>query len=78
MTRKEINKVLIERKYPVSVDEILDAARSEIFGLENPGFCILCGEQSDSCEPDARYYKCEQCDELSVFGAAELMFYVVA
>lgn len=37
------------------------------------GFCIACGEEAMQCEPDARHYKCESCNEDSVFGASELL-----
>jgi hypothetical protein len=42
------------------------------------GFCLACGESRDCCEPDARRYKCESCDNDLVFGAEEiaLMGYV--
>jgi hypothetical protein len=40
----------------------------------NPGFCIACGEEAMSCEPDARCYGCEHCGKSTVFGAAELLF----
>lgn len=39
---------------------------------EYAGFCIACGAYQDTCEPDARNYKCEECGELQVFGADEL------
>lgn len=38
----------------------------------NEGYCKNCLEWThDSCEPDARYYRCPQCDKLTVFGADE-------
>ena len=54
------------------------AAESQMFGLENPGFCIACGADADGCEPDARNYECEICGENKVFGASELMLMSVA
>ncbi len=53
------------------------AAESQMFGMENPGFCIECGEDADGCEPDARGYPCEICGENKVYGAAEIMLMVV-
>ena len=44
--------------------------------LDNPGFCVACGEEADGCEPDARRYKCECCGERAVSGAEELLFHV--
>lgn len=39
------------------------------------GFCTSCGsEQGRRCEPDARDYICEACNQHTVFGAEELLF----
>ena len=32
------------------------------------GVCIECGYIQDSCEPDAREYKCEDCGLNKVYG----------
>lgn len=37
------------------------------------GLCLACGEESDSCEPDAANYTCEACGERKVFGTANLL-----
>jgi hypothetical protein len=55
---------------------IMDAAKREMFGTDNPGFCIACGHEQDGCEPDARNYECEACGEEQVFGAQELLISV--
>ncbi len=60
----------------ITIDRITAAVESQTFGLENPGFCIACGEDADSCEPDARGYECESCGKSKVYGAEELMFHV--
>lgn len=44
--------------------------------LENPGFCVKCGADAYGCEPDAREYTCEECDQPGVYGAEEMLFYV--
>ena len=54
-------------------NEILDAVKRQMFGLDNPGFCKACGADADGCEPDARNYPCEECGENQVFGAEELL-----
>lgn len=36
------------------------------------GFCIVCGDEADGCEPDARKYKCESCGMHQVYGAGEI------
>jgi hypothetical protein len=38
------------------------------------GRCLACGEDAYGCEPDARKYKCEACEEHEVYGMAELLF----
>lgn len=55
-------------------DQILEAVQRQMTTLDNPGFCLSCGSQSDSCEPDARAIKCETCGASSVYGAQELLF----
>jgi hypothetical protein len=49
---------------------VLEAAESS---LDNPGFCLACGEQADGCEPDARGYTCESCGDKEVYGAQEVL-----
>ena len=39
----------------------------------NIGFCLACGEENDSVEPDARNYECDVCGEDKVFGAEEIL-----
>ena len=57
----------------IDPERLLEAAESQLFGDENPGFCINCGEERDGCEPDARNYPCEACGENKVYGASELI-----
>ena len=56
-----------------SLNEIQAAVESQMFGLENPGFCIACGAEHDGCEPDASGYSCEVCGESKVYGAEEIL-----
>lgn len=43
-------------------------------GIEDlTGFCVECGETRDSCEPDARAYKCDACGAMAVYGAEEII-----
>jgi hypothetical protein len=44
--------------------------------LDNPGFCPICGEEAEGCEPDARNYTCDNCGAEQVFGAAEVLLYL--
>ena len=45
--------------------------------LDNPGFCIACGNEAEGCEPDAREYECEACGESQVYGADELLLEII-
>jgi hypothetical protein len=57
----------------IDPEELLEAVREQMFGTENPGFCIKCGERREGCEPDARNYECESCGAMEVYGAQELL-----
>ena len=57
----------------LTIDRVMAAAEAEMFGTDNPGFCIACGEEADGCEPDARGYECECCGARKVYGAQELL-----
>jgi hypothetical protein len=60
--------------HPTITNELLvGAVERSMFGLDNPGFCIDCGNEQEGCEPDARRYKCEACGENAVYGAEELL-----
>jgi hypothetical protein len=57
----------------ITNDHITDAVERRMRSLDNPGFCIACGEEADGCEPDAQHYLCEHCGERQVYGADELL-----
>lgn len=60
----------------ITIERVVAAVESQIFGLEDPGFCIACGADATGVEPDARNYLCEECGEKKVFGASELLLMV--
>ena len=62
----------------ITADRVVDAVERRMRSLDNPGFCVLCGEDADGCEPDARKYPCEHCGKRGVFGAEELLIHMVA
>jgi Zn finger protein HypA/HybF involved in hydrogenase expression len=38
------------------------------------GWCTRCNDWThDSCEPDAEYYECPNCDQPTCFGAEQLL-----
>lgn len=60
--------------HPSLTEEVILAAVDRYHkSTDNPGFCIFCGEEADSVEPDARAYKCESCEKHGVYGAEELL-----
>ena len=61
----------------ITMDRIFDAVRDEQETLANPGFCVLCGEDAEGCEPDLREAECEACGEAGVYGAEEVLLWVV-
>lgn len=60
----------------VTLDRVVEAVERQSMSLDNPGFCIACGEDAEGCEPDARNYPCEACEERAVFGAQELLLHL--
>jgi len=69
-----INGVVIHPA--VTIERIIDGVHRQMETLDDPGFCIACGEEAESCEPDARMHRCEHCDEKAVYGAEELLIYL--
>jgi hypothetical protein len=59
--------------HSVTEDRVLEAVERANTSLDNPGICLLCGQDADSCEPDARRYECESCGERGVYGAEEVL-----
>jgi hypothetical protein len=62
----------------ITIDRIEEAVKRRMSSLDNPGFCIACGEDAEGCEPDAREYECEACGEPAVYGADELLMEIAA
>ena len=62
-------------KYHPSITEarVVDAVERGMCSLDNPGFCLACGEDAYGCEPDARGYECEACGKRAVYGAEECL-----
>ena len=57
----------------ITYEQIANAIERQTFGLDNPGFCLACGNEQEGCEPDARRYECEECGEHKVYGAQECL-----
>jgi len=58
-------------------DQLIEAIERRQTSLDNPGFCVECGEERDGCEPDVRQYPCESCGcSSSVYAPEELLFLI--
>lgn len=62
----------IEVSVKVTAEAVMDACERRMTTLDDPGFCIVCGNERGGCEPDARNYVCEACGAEQVFGSDEL------
>ena len=47
--------------------------RESMFGTEDVAFCVDCGAEHGSCEPDMERGYCENCGERRVYGAERIM-----
>jgi hypothetical protein len=52
---------------------VLDACERSNTTLDDPGFCLICGNEAGGVEPDAQNYKCEACGAELVLGCEELL-----
>lgn len=64
---------LVELHPAITFQAVHNAVWRRIMTLDNPGFCIKCGNEQGGCEPDAREYICEGCGTPTVYGADELL-----
>jgi hypothetical protein len=60
----------------ITIARVIDAVERENITLDNPGFCLICGDETMECEPDACNHTCVSCGTEQVFGAAELLLYL--
>jgi hypothetical protein len=60
----------------ITLERVMEAVERHNTTLDNPGFCLACGEEVEGVEPDARNYECEMCGEERVFGAEEVLMMI--
>ena len=60
----------------ITQERVCEAVEEQMFGLENPGFCLACGADHDACEPDAEGYECYECGSRAVMGAENVLMYI--
>jgi hypothetical protein len=63
----------MKKHVSVTVERVSNAVERNLFGMDNPGFCLACGNEQEGCEPDAARYECEDCGERAVYGASEIL-----
>jgi len=69
MTKKQLTENELPLHESITADRVIEAIQLD----ECLGFCTACGNEQSGCEPDARNYRCDSCDERAVFGAEELL-----
>lgn len=57
----------------ITADRVIKSIERRNSSMDNPGICLKCGADHDSCEPDARRYECYECGERAVFGDEEIL-----
>jgi len=57
----------------ITWERVEEAVEESMFGNSYPGFCLLCGDDADGCEPDAEEYECLSCGAFQVMGAENVM-----
>ena len=60
----------------VTEARILEACERRTSSLDNPGFCLACGNEAHGVEPDAERYECEACGAPLVYGAEQLLLMI--
>jgi hypothetical protein len=72
MTTRQLTDKTLTIHESITADCVIEAIELD----ESVGFCTACGNEQGCCEPDARRYRCESCDEHAVYGAEELLFMI--
>lgn len=61
----------------ITIERVIEAAKRQQVTLDDPGFCLACGEETTGVEPDARKHECDHCGAHQVYGAAEIVLMMV-
>ena len=61
----------------ITTERVLSACEASMFGRDNPGFCLSCGDDAEGVEPDAEGHICEGCGESAVMGAENALISAV-
>ena len=61
----------------ITTERLIEACNRRETTLDNPSFCIYCGEEAEGVEPDAERYECDSCGKRGVYGAEQLVLMTV-
>jgi hypothetical protein len=59
--------------HSITAERVQEAAERAAASLDDPGFCVACGAETEGVEPHACKCDCESCEEPAVYGAEELL-----
>ena len=60
----------------ITLDRVMAMAEESMFGMNDDGICLACGEDAMGVEPDAEGYECECCGERAVMGAENILLHI--
>ncbi len=64
-------------RYALTLDDGTTVAVPEAYlspcSMDDVGYCTRCGAERFQTEPDARAFRCDECDADKVYGAMELL-----
>ncbi len=60
----------------ITDDVVMEACERRAMTLDDPGICLICGQEAGGVEPDAENYKCESCGAEQVFGSDQLLLVI--
>jgi len=55
----------------IDADRVCDAVERD----DMTGFCVECGAETETVEPDAERYTCPECDAPAVYGAETVLLW---
>ena len=59
----------------ITFERVEAGVRESMFGTEDNGVCVACGEDAYGVEPDAEQYECESCGRRAVYGWEQVLLY---
>ena len=52
--------------HSITAERVQEAVERAAASLDDPGFCVACGAETEGVEPDACKYECESCGKPAV------------